>query len=201
MKATLILVLSLLGACGNGDGDGVSRNVLRATSTGTLDGWVRSDGELDIRGGEPGAGDLPDAKEVRTFFSFNTMDLPPDATIERATLHFRQVFLRGFVLTFNPLLIEHVDYGDSLDPTDFALLPLAAPAPFQLNELNLVRDIDVTLLVQQDVLAGRKRTQFRLRMTAGTNGVGISDFVAIETGDNEYGTGNRPELEIEFTRP
>ena len=195
-----LLLLGLAG-CGNGSGDNdVNRGVLRLTSEPTLDGWIRSDGELDARTGEPGVGDLADGQEIRTFFSFDISGVPPDAEIESAILRFRQVFARGFILAFNPLLIEHVDYGAALDAADFALLPLSSPAPFQLNDLNLVRQVDVTILIQQDVQANRARSQFRLRMTAGTNGPGIDDFAAIETGDNTYRTGDRPELEIMFLR-
>lgn len=185
--------------CGNGSGD-IARRALRLTSEPTLDGWIRSDGELDTRGGEPGVGDLANGQEVRTFLSFAIGEIPPGATIESAVLRFRQVFATNFILDFNPLLIEHVDYGPALDPIDFSALPLGSPATFLLNDLNLVREIDVTLLVQQDVNDGRTRSQFRLRMTAGTNGVGLSDFAAIETADNSYGTGDRPMLEVTYER-
>lgn len=189
--------LAMLVGCGNG-GSSSERRVLRLASEPLLDGWIRSDGEMDTRRGEPGVGDLATGQEVRTFLSFVLVDLPPGATIESAVLSFRQVFTRGFVFEFNPLLIEHLDYGTTLDPVDFAMLPLGTPSTFQLDTLNLIRAIDVTLLVQQDADAGRTRAQFRFRMSAGTNGVGISDFMAIETADNSYGTGDRPELEVTY---
>lgn len=185
---------------GCGGGSGFERRRVEAFSIDALDGWVRSDGEFETDGGGPGVGDLQDNKEVRMFLSFSLEDLPSDARIEEATLRVGFTTRVGAPEGLQPLILERIDLGTELDAVDFSSLAKSAPTNLLINGNLGTRDVDVTTLVQQDLDEGRTRHDLRLRLAGGTDGDGLSDFLGIETGGNDWLTGDRPRLQIYYER-
>ena len=203
-------MLAGLSACGSGSGtdSGITRLRINRQSEAIRDGTVRSDGQVEtgrhVLSGDrniAACGDDSLTRETRMFFSFDTSVIPANSRIETATLSFRQFAAINRILFLNPLLIELLDYGDDLDAGDFALAATSTPLNFTLDQLNIVRDVDVTLLVQTAINQGATRTQFRLRMQGGTNGDAVPDLVGFETADNDWGTGDRPVLFVEYDVP
>jgi hypothetical protein len=199
ITSALLVALGLT-ACGGGGTSTVARRRLDIVSTGVLDGWVRSDGELSNRGDGPGVGDLDTNQEVRLVLSFELGAIPAGVRVELATLRFRAARIVGSPQGLNPLQIERIDMGTALGAVDFSTLPLSAPTSVTINNLLVVRDVDVTTLVQEDLDEGRSRTDLRLRLLGGTDGDLRTDFLGIETGDNDWRTGDRARLEITYER-
>ena len=198
--ALACLALASLSACGSGGETTrrVSVRTLELTSLRGLDGWVRSDGELAARGEDPGIGDLNDNLEVRLFFSFDLSEVPPTADIEEAQLTFKPVIFLGTPRLLGPLLVERIDMGVDLDPVDFSVLPLSTPTTAQVPQTIFPRTLGITSLVLQAIREGRTRLDLRLRMQTGTDFNGRTDFLGIETSDNDYRTGERPRLNFRY---
>ena len=173
-----------------------------------LDGIVTNTGvpagnqEITPGDGEIG-GDPPIEVVVRGFMSFDLSSIPENAAIKSVELRFYQVGLRGDpYATLGSLLLKHVDIGDSLNSSDFR-------AP-ELGSLDLgqqtapgswytVSTGDLVSWVQDDLAAGRDRTQFRLQFDLDANGDGIVDMALIEGAANTLGSGNVPQLVIVYT--
>lgn len=193
-----VSLLAPLGSCGSGGTSDLQRRRLDIPSIGTLDGTVRSDGEVTVQGGEPKVGDLASNQEVRLILAFSLEDVPAGAEITSAMLRLRTTRVTGEPLLMDPLLVERVDVGTSLDATDFSSLALSSATNVTMNGLLITREIEVTTLVQQDVNEMRTRTDLRLRLFGGTDGDLRDDWFGFETGDNEYRTGERAELSVTY---
>ncbi|MCA9315695.1 MAG: hypothetical protein H6806_03940 [Planctomycetes bacterium] len=193
-----VTLLAPLGACGSGGTSDLTRRRLDIPSIASLDGTVRSDGEVTAQGGEPKVGDLASNQEVRMLLSFSLEDVPAGAEITSALLRLRTTRVTGEPLLMDPLLIERVDIGTALDGTDFSSLALSSATNVTMNGLLVTREIEVTTLVQQDVNELRTRTDLRLRLFGGTDGDLRDDWFGFETGDNEYRTGERAELSVTY---
>jgi hypothetical protein len=178
------------------------------TSQPGLDGFVANPGgpatNLDISVGDGEISGTPPVELVaRGFMSFDLSGIPANATIKSVELRFYQVVFDGDPYAkLGTLVLQHMDYGDSLDGTDFQLA--------ELDSLNLtpqtapgswyaVSTADLVSWVADDLNAGRSRTQFRLRFTTDADGDGVVDMVRIESGNNDRGTGNVPQLVIVYT--
>jgi len=171
------------------------------TSTAALDGYRSS---IDTGGTTAGivagrASTLAD----RGFVSFDLSTLPSGITVDKATLRLYQARI-----THNPysacgnLLVDHLDFGTSLEGSDYNRTALAANIGTLANNLTLEwKEIEVTEGVKDDLTADRTRSQYRLQFASETLGGGTSgDFALFETGENYFGTGNLPQLVIIFRR-
>ena len=138
----------------------------------------------------------------RGFMSFDLSGVASGTTIESAELRFYQAKVGG-----NPygklggLIVDHVDFGSSLDADDFdapALDSAALPQMTNSRAWYIIPAQKVADWIEQDLAAGRSHFQLRLRFTQEVDGDGNEDYAGIESANDFFGTGNVPEVEITF---
>lgn len=198
----LALGVALWGSgCG---GSGGSGSIALACDA-ALDGFVRSDGVAVSAGNGPAVGDLDNfipGVGVRQFVSFSLGSLPASGTLVSATLQMRQLTVLGAPFgTHGVVVLDHLDYGPTLDALDFGRAPLAGPlGPFAPDATLGVRTLDVTAQVAADLAAGRVRSQFRLRFSMlDSDNDGSPDAVAFTDAERSHGSeapGDEPVLVV-----
>ncbi|MEA2095958.1 MAG: T9SS type A sorting domain-containing protein [Candidatus Cloacimonadota bacterium] len=135
----------------------------------------------------------------RSFFAFQLPSIQENYVLNSATFFINQDAsygdgVSGVYPQFNmqsgiiepPCLIEHLDYGYSLDETDFFLSPL--------NFIGIISDtpevgwrtIDVTEFVLDDIENARPFTQYRLRLALDMDNDPYEDSLDFRTGDSSY---------------
>jgi hypothetical protein len=171
-----------------------------------LDGYRGNDGsgssrqDVLVGNGETTA---PSGELVwRGFMSFDLSSIPGGSSIEDAELRFFQAKVGGdpYVKLGN-LILEHVDYGSSLDASAFDVPALNSTRLDQQTSPGawyVLADRTIAAWVGNDVAAGRPHFQVRLRWTQEVDGDGKEDFAGIESGDNFFGTGNVPQLVVTY---
>lgn len=138
---------------------------------------------------------------TRAFVSFDITEIPEGSEIISSTLRIFQTKTLG-----NPykvggdLLIDHLDYGDSLDAGDFATPALLSNFEVFSDKASTGwRKVDVTDQVINDVLSARPYAQFRLHFEKEVVGDDENgDFAYFESSENTQRSGNTPELIIEY---
>jgi len=133
----------------------------------------------------------------RGYVSFDLGSIPSGATITEATLRLYQKTVVGTPYSGNSVVVDHVDYGSSLGPEDYALTPLASAIGTLTNNASIEwKDLGVTSYVKSDISASRTRSQFRIRFL--TEATGTDAWARFESGDNYIGTGNLPQLVVKY---
>jgi hypothetical protein len=194
----------LVTGCGTSASNTVT---LELTGDTTLDGAVRSNGTVlagvdksnistgDIDGDEPGVGS-------RQFFSFILSAIPVGAVaIESARLQVKQEDADGDPFpTHGPVVVDHLVYGDTLDASDYSASALtAALGPFSTERSNGLRNLDVTAQVKADLVAGRTRSQFRLRFSLlDSDNNGRTERVHFRDADNSEAATPPPVLVVTY---
>jgi hypothetical protein len=173
-----------------------------------LDGFQANNGggnnAVDIRLGNGAmVGSPPYELVIRGFMSFDLSGIPAGATVHSIELRFYQVQVSGnpYGKLGNPLL-NHVDYGSSLNQSAYdtpamhsaILSPHTSPGDWYTITSGVIAD-----WIEQDLAAGRSRLQMRLQFATETDGDGSQDTVSFESGNNYFGTGNIPQLTINYT--
>jgi hypothetical protein len=186
---------------------------LTVFSTREMDGVVRSDGTVDTT--SPGlTGDLDGVTNglgVRQFFSFDLSAVPPGSKITAAQVSLQQTGGNGIPYhTHGYLAFDHVDYGESLDGTDFDVPVQAELAGFS-NISNpgtaqpSGRTFDVKAALRADVDAGKKTFQVRLRfknMDSDANGVSDHAFWCdMDAWIQSAGAASPPQIVIWYLPP
>lgn len=135
-------------------------------------------------------------RSYRGFLTFDLTSLPEGILpehVQSATLTVYQMQAVGFdgpglVFGTGPnrmgdLLLEHVNYGTSLETSDYAIAPLESLVFSTSGDVGW-RSADVTDIVKAD-LVGRvpSRAQFRLRFSLETNGNSETELVHFETAE------------------
>lgn len=164
-----------------------------------LDGFRSSNGggndSVDIRAGRN------QYLVARGFVSFDLGDLPAGASVTEATLRLYQTETVGSPYSVGGALrIDHLTYGDSLDDSDYSLAALLSSFATLTNNSTVEwKDADVTQAVKNDVANGRSQSQFRIHFTTENKGGGTEgDFAYFESAENDEGTGNTPQLIVEY---
>lgn len=210
-SATVALLALLLASCGGGGGGDPPPVVwdeleMDVYSVAARDGFVRSDGIAHAAAGSAAAGDVDDAGNgtcMVMLYSFDTSTLPDEAVIDLASLN---VFKAGVVGTpfadLGDLLVDHVEIGAELDPTDYdqhtleaAIGTLASPFPQDFMA------VDVTDQVRADRVAGRRYSEFRVRFAVASDADGESDHVLLNDAENSRGNGIVPLIYLQYRVP
>lgn len=138
----------------------------------------------------------------RGFVSFPIDSLPRGSFIKNATLRLYQVETDG-----NPyqkggdIVIDHLSYGTTLDEIDYAAPSfLYSFATLSDNPNIQYKEVDVTAQLRDDHRNAKSTTQFRLHFEVEiANDDDSFDFAYFESAENHYGTGNTPELVVEYS--
>lgn len=172
---------------------------LTLSSEKTLDGFRSSNGGgnsgMDVRAGRN------TSLVTRGFVSFDLSKIPQGAKINEATLRTYQTRVEGNPYSVGGALkIDHLNYGDSLDDTDYGMAALLSSfATLSGSSGSGWKEAEVTRQVADDYANARSRSQFRLRFTTEVKGGDTTgDFAYFEGGDNSEGTGNIPQLIVKY---
>ena len=180
LSSTWVLLSASLGLAGCGGGGASSNAVtLGILSTAALDGYVTATGT--VLAGQPvlAAGDNAMGDTARFFASFPLGGIPGGAQIQSASLEMTQTSVTGTpYVDLGLLVLDHLDYGATLDAPDFGLGALS-PAFGTLSSTPALglRTLDVKPQVEADIAALRTRSQFRGRFGALTDGNPDDDHV------------------------
>lgn len=140
----------------------------------------------------------------RGFLSFDLSSIPAGASVQSSELRFFQAKVGGDPYgKLGNLVLEHLDYGTSLDASDFDLPAMDSAMLAQQPASGawyVLADRTIAAWVQKDLDAGRTRFQVRLRFAQEKDGDGQEDFAGIESSDNFFGTGNIPLLVVNYER-
>jgi hypothetical protein len=174
------------------------------TSQAALDGYVIGGqapyNALDIRVGNIAT--ATGERVYRGFMSFDLSGIPAGANVLSAQLRFWQGQLVGDPYgKLGTLLMKHVDYGGSLDTTDFDGPELGSAilaTHTSPDEWYNVTSGTVATWVRDDLAAGRPRFQVRLQFSPETDDGTTTDYASFESGNNTFGTGNVPELIVTY---
>lgn len=204
LPGALALAALLLAACGGG-GSGSEDLALLASAD--LDGYVDQMGPA----GSPGysamshitTGDADFVEpgwRMQGLVSFDLGPLPAGRKVTRATLRLFQCHIVGDpYATLGDVVLDHVDYGATLEAGDPASILQFAVGVLSSNAVLEWKTLDVTTQVAADLAALRTRSQFRVRFNQLTSdGDGLSDqakFTDVERIDTE---GNPPTLLVTY---
>ena len=181
---------------------------ITSTSDADLDGYRSNDGSgsknQDVLQGNgefsSGVGELI----WRGLMSFDLSEIPAGATIDSAELRFYQVKVEGSPYgKLGGLVLEHVDYGNRLSADAFdtpALGSTVLSAQTSPGTWYALSNATIASWVQDAVNAGRDQFQVRLRWQQESDGDGEEDYVAVESGNNFFGTGNLPQVTINWSK-
>lgn len=207
------LLLMSIGCGGGGGGDEVE----------TLEALILSDPDLDgfainreglILGNEiakPAAGDLshPDGQQTyRGIFSFDLDVIPAGATVVLAEFTVNQLHTQGDPIgLMGALVADHIDMGSPFDAAvfdQFTLETIRGPGgePIVLSDSAALgsRTMEVTAQVQNDLGAGRPRSQFRVRGAVDApDGDAIADLINLSDGEDP--PFSAPKLRIVYVAP
>lgn len=167
-------------------------------SSAALDGQVRSDSVATSAGGSPRTGDDASNLAYRQFYSFDLSRLPAGISIRSATLRLYQANVTvaspygGSAL--GSVVVDHMDYGPSLDGTDYGLGALSADiGTLSSDSAQGYKTLDVESRVRLDLNSARGRSQYRLRFSPlGTNGDSVSNYAQFSDAEDSCCVANRP---------
>jgi hypothetical protein len=131
---------------------------------------------------------------ARSFFSFDLTPLAPGAVATGAVLRLFQGQLEGEpYVSLGNVTVDHMDYGATLDGTDYDLAPLTANIGVLSTTAALEsKALPVLAAVTADLIAARLTSQFRLRFSLQDNDGDLAfDFVSFPTAESVE---NFPEL-------
>lgn len=133
-----------------------------------------------LTGGIVNIGDLAAGETMQLFLSFDLTSIQ-GGTVNTASLSIHQSNANGTPTNILPFYVDHVDFG-TLDNSDHGTTGLA-PGFHEINDVSFpsFKVIDVTATLQADLLAGRPRSQYRIRATS--NGDALADSISLHTGN------------------
>ena len=135
---------------------------------------------------------------ARGFLSFDLASIPAGAAIDGVRLEFYQQRIDGDPYqTLGNLVLDHVDYGPSLEANAYEGPALHSAALAQMvtpNSWYVLADPTIALWVEENLAAGRSRFQLRLRFAQETGSDQDQGLVTITPGEGS--AGQAPRLTI-----
>ncbi len=203
------LAAGMLPGCGGGGGGSDPAPTLTLQIAATFDGYVKSDGFLDLNSG-PNAiavGDDGLNHGIRGFVRFPISGLPVGAHLVSATLRLTQSNFSGDPYAAlgagQPLKLDHVFLGGAIDATDFFDnngLIARDVATLWTNRSPSTLTVDVTSSVANDLTNLRATSDFRLRFELGSNNDGFQSFTILNDSEDHAGGGLTPQLTLQYTQ-
>ena len=176
-------------------------------STASLDGTVNSSGVFNALQDLINAGDALDNSTSRGFFSFDISSIAPSAgetlTIHSAMLRIYMWGVDGNPYDLGPTLCFLVDYGDSLEETDYDT-PNIYSCGIISSTAGIMeeRSIDITGQIRgyiESGVADRFRPQFRLGQATATDNDNMGDQTRWCAGEHAT-VAYRPSLIITYSK-
>jgi hypothetical protein len=134
----------------------------------------------------------------RSFCSFNFAAVPAGVTILSATLGLYVNEVLDDADLIAPLIIDHLDFGTSLEDDDFDRAPLTANiGTVPVTQKDVVRTVAVDGAVKADWTAGRPRSQFRMRFAKEGAEAPVFSSIYFRGPDND----DPPTLTIRYRNP
>lgn len=211
-----LVLVPLLAACGGGGGgddeeDAGGVLTLAIESTAALDGGITFNGNASVNFGSSASTPLVGDGAFQAgggtliyngLWSFDLSGLPAGALVQSATLQLYQASSSGDPIdAFALARLDHVNFG-GVFPTTNSVNALTLDFA-QIADLNTngAKQVDATTEVAADLLAGRTRSQFRMRMAIQTDNDGQSDWCVMMDQETPADPALRPQLIIEYTTP
>jgi hypothetical protein len=204
-----------LGGVSVGDGDytngqsytRIATTILTAASNGTNDGWILESSETSGTGGAMNAatatfnlGDDAADRQYRAILSFNTYNLPDNATIIKVTLKVKR---NGVIGGGDPLNIfqglkvdikKGIFGASALELGDFKATAGKSYGPFSPFLSSSWYSLNLTN--GKGYINTMGNTQIRLRFSLDDNNNGVANFLKLYSGNAT--TIDRPQLVIEY---
>ena len=193
-------ILEEMGPCQNQYGPPVDATFYTVTgnSGGNVDGHVYFAGTVGFGNTEVSIGDTNVNEPMRGFAGFDISSLAGRSVVS-ATLrmHQQSVVNNPYTGGLGNLIVDHVNFGDSLTADDYGGGTLASDIGTLSTNTDLEwKTLDVAARVQNDVNAGRTTSQFRLRFSiTDMDGDWTSEWVRLYAA--EWST-ERPELVVTY---
>lgn len=161
-----------------------------------LDGFVASSGSVLNNIQDIQVGDNQVNNVARGFVSFDITGIPPGSNILSATLRVYQNGVNGTPYTdLGNVIVDHLDYGPTLDSSDFSLAPLLGNIGTLSNNTTIeYKTLVVTARVQNDINNSRTRSQYRMLFTTQTDNDNVEDSSFFIAG----GYANPPQLVVTY---
>jgi hypothetical protein len=203
-RCVWLILASLLTACGGGGGGPPLPVTVVVTSLPLRDGYVSYLGTAET-GSAPIVGDIEaivPGDHVRAVVGFDLggSGVPSTATIQSAVLSMRQIGTWSNPFTdLGHMLLDHVELGSSIDLTDFDAHTLHSGfGVFATAIVPAMNSLEVGVLVQADLAAGRTFSDFRLRFPTDLDRDDVNDYTAFVDSEDVTGTGAAPTLTITY---
>lgn len=123
-------------------------------------------------------------------------------SIDQATLRLYQTSVIGdpYGVGGGSIKVDHLDYGDTLDNSDYAVAALSTSfATLSTSSSVEWKEVSVTDALRDDRTNSRSRSQYRIHFaTEATGGDVTGDFAYFESADNNTGSGNTPQLVVRY---
>lgn len=179
-------------------------------STADLDGYARSDSFASATG-SPATGDKESDFSLvgigwRQLYSFDIASIPSSATIISAMLRLHQCDVQGSpysVVSLGDVVVDHVNYGGTLDPSGSAY---SGGVALNIGTLSTTatlgyRLLSVTSRVQNDLTMSRVRSQYRIGFSVqDANSDGNDDFAQFTDAEDSLcagtATNQPPQLAV-----
>jgi hypothetical protein len=201
--AVAIVVIAVAAGC-PGVGGPQTETII---STASLDGDVTSAGGVTKTADVMNVGDTLTNYGSRGFVSFDVNSIAPPATddFDVSSVTLKLTMENDFwdpITDLGNVVVELVEYGTSLDASDYSATAIGSPVVLATTTGVLVDfEADVTSLVQDYIASGDAdslvRWQFRLRpATNETDNDGVTDETS--WGTAEYVDGYRPTLIVTY---
>jgi len=144
---------------------------------------------------------------MRSYLSIPIDSIPNNYHIESATLYLHQRFSTGnggqnnFPIWYNgsdyPCMVAHVDYGDTLDNTDFYTSVLSDLGIISDNNTIGWHTLDITNAYIADVIANKQYCQLMLYFHILSDYDNNADWVGFDNSHTHY-SGCKPQLVVHY---
>ncbi len=198
-----VLTASLMVGC-NGSGSGPQHGSVEIPSIASMDGHVRSNGFVSTSGTMLLTGDCDqifNGVGFRQFYSFDISSIPKDIDIINATLYLYMANVSQSPFSnHGNVTVDHLDYGSSLDATDYDTGAIQSDIGVLANNYILeYKALDVTSSVQNDYSFMRTHSQYRIRFSIqDSDSDSETECVSFNDAEDSFSLNKPPKLIVQY---